>query len=181
LKFIGADLAGAFLIEPRVILDNRGFFLESYSDKAFEAQGLSIRFVQDNHSLSRQAGVLRGLHFQVPPSAQTKLVRVTRGAIYDVIVDLRRGSPTYGRWQGFELNASNFRMLLVPKGFAHGFCTLEPDTEVQYKVDCLYARELDTGLRWNDPTLAISWPFADPVLSEKDETLPFFKEFLSPF
>jgi dTDP-4-dehydrorhamnose 3,5-epimerase len=181
LRFTALDLGGAFLVEPRVNSDHRGFFLESYSEKAFEAQGLNIRFVQDNHSLSRQAGVLRGLHFQIPPSAQTKLVRVTRGSIYDVIVDLRHASPTYGRWLGFELNASNYRMLLVPKGFAHGFCTLEPDTEVQYKVDCLYAPEHDTGLRWNDPTLAVRWPIANPVLSAKDENLPLFRDFASPF
>lgn len=181
MKFIETELSGAFLIEPRVYADNRGFFLESYSDRAFQKAGLCIRFVQDNHSMSSGTGVMRGLHFQLPPSAQTKLVRVTRGTVYDVIVDLRKASPTYGQWRSFELSASNFRQLLVPKGFAHGFCTLEPGTEVQYKVDCLYAAELDSGLRWNDPTLAIPWPVADPVLSEKDERLPFFQDLHSPF
>jgi dTDP-4-dehydrorhamnose 3,5-epimerase len=132
--------------------------------------------VQDNHSLSVEAGVLRGLHYQLNPKAQTKLVRVTAGAVYDVVVDIRRGSPTYGKWQGFILSASNKRQLLVPKGFAHGYCTLVPNTEVQYKVDEFYSREYDRGIAWNDPALDIDWPISSPILSEKDGKHPTLAE-----
>lgn len=172
----------AKLIEPKVFGDHRGFFLESYSRKHFEDAGVGpFDFLQDNHSLSRQKGVLRGLHFQLPPFTQTKLIRCIRGAIYDVIVDMRKGSPTFGKWQGFELTESNFTMLLVPKGFAHGFCTLQEDTEVQYKVDKLYAPDADSGIFWNDPTLNIQWPIDQPILSEKDRGLVVFEQFDSPF
>ena len=143
--------------------------------------GVTTQFVQDNHSFSTQKGVVRGLHFQLPPHAQAKLVRVIRGTVFDVAVDLRTESPTYGKWLGFELTAENFNMLYVPRGFAHGYCTLEDNTEFMYKCDNFYAPESDTGLRWNDPTIKINWPVKDPILSDKDKDTPFFKDFESPF
>ncbi|CAM4470987.1 dTDP-4-dehydrorhamnose 3,5-epimerase [Paenibacillus tarimensis] len=165
-------LPGAYLIEPTVHGDHRGFFMESYNDQLFRENGIKYSFVQDNHSLSVEAGVLRGLHYQLSPKAQTKLVRVTAGAIYDVIVDIRKGSPSFGKWQGFILTASNKRQLLVPQGFAHGFCTLVPNTEVLYKVDELYSPEHDRGIAWDDPGLSIDWPVSKPTLSEKDTKHP---------
>lgn len=181
MEFIRADLDGVILIKPDVHGDQRGFFLESYTQSKFAEGGITAVFVQDNHSRSAARGVLRGLHFQRPPFAQSKLIRVTRGAVYDVLVDLRKSSPTYGKWRAFELTAGNFLMLFAPAGFAHGFCTLDADTEVQYKVDVLYSPKHDGGIRWNDPDLAIEWPAAKPLLSKKDEELPFFREFDSPF
>jgi len=169
-------LSGAKLIEPTVYGDHRGFFMESYQEKLWNERGLVYRFVQDNHSLSREAGVLRGLHYQLNPLAQTKLVRVTKGAVYDVIVDIRRGSPSYGKWEGFILSADNHRQLLVPRGFAHGFCTLVPDCEVQYKVDQYYSQAHDRGIAWNDPALAIDWPTNTPVLSDKDGRHPLLAD-----
>lgn len=181
MKLIPSKLSDAFLVEPKVFEDARGFFMESYSRRAFEEHGIDITFVQDNHSLSRAQGVLRGLHFQRPPHAQCKLLRVTRGAVYDVIVDLRKDSPTFGAWEGFELCEENHRMLLVPKGFAHGFCTVRPDTEVMYKVDEFYMPALDAGILWNDPEIGIRWPVESPVLSEKDRKLPRMAEIETPF
>ena len=162
------------IITPRRFCDHRGFFSETYSKPAFEAAGLDLDFVQDNHSLSASVGVLRGLHFQVPPFAQDKLVRVIRGRIFDVAVDIRRGSPTYGRWVGAEISAAAWNQILVPVGFAHGFVTLEPDTEVVYKVTAPYATEHDRGLAWDDPDLAIAWPLdgIEAILSEKDTRHP---------
>ncbi|ASS67326.1 MULTISPECIES: dTDP-4-dehydrorhamnose 3,5-epimerase [unclassified Paenibacillus] len=165
-------LPGLKSIEPAVHGDQRGFFVESYNEARFQEYGITHRFVQDNHSLSVEAGVLRGLHYQLDPKAQTKLVRCTAGAIYDVAVDIRRGSPTFGKWQGFILSAANHRQLLVPRGFAHGFCTLVPNSEVQYKVDELYSAEHDRGIAWNDPALGIDWPVRNPVLSKKDDMHP---------
>lgn len=181
MGIIKTAIKDLLLIKPKVFQDNRGFFLEFYSERTFKDSGIEIKFVQDNHSFSVKKGVIRGLHFQLPPNAQTKLVRVTRGAAYDVAVDLRKNSPTYGKWQGFELTAENFNMLYVPQGFAHGFCTLEENTEVMYKNDNFYAPESEAGLRWNDPTLNIDWPVKDPMLSEKDANAPFFRDFKSPF
>jgi len=162
------------IITPRRFGDHRGFFSETYSKPAFEAVGLDLDFVQDNHSLSASVGVLRGLHFQVPPFAQDKLVRVIRGRIFDVAVDIRRGSPTYGRWVAAEISAAAWNQILVPVGFAHGFVTLEPDTEVVYKVTAPYAPEHDRGLAWDDPDLAIAWPLdgVEAILSEKDTRHP---------
>jgi dTDP-4-dehydrorhamnose 3,5-epimerase len=158
--------------------DERGFFSEVYNARRFADAGIELRFVQDNHSLSSDVGVLRGLHFQVPPFAQDKLVRVIRGRILDVAVDLRRTSPTFGRHVAVELSAENFRQILVPMGFAHGFVTREPDTEIIYKVTNHYSREHDRGIIWNDPELAIDWGIsADEVtLSDKDARLPTFAE-----
>ncbi|MEY8752379.1 dTDP-4-dehydrorhamnose 3,5-epimerase [Alkalicoccobacillus gibsonii] len=176
MKKVETKFEDAILLEPNVFGDHRGFFMESYNKDTFSSLGIDIEFIQDNHSLSQLAGTLRGLHYQLAPKAQTKLVRVTSGAIYDVILDIRKGSPTYGQWQGFILTSENKRQLLVPKGFAHGFCTLTPDTEVQYKVDELYSQEHDRGIAWNDQNLNIDWPVSEPILSDKDSKHPLFKD-----
>ncbi|OVE35721.1 dTDP-4-dehydrorhamnose 3,5-epimerase [Priestia aryabhattai] len=176
MNIIKTKFEDAILIEPKVFGDHRGFFTESYNKEMFQQNGIDMDFIQDNHSLSQQPGTLRGMHYQLNDRAQTKLVRVTRGAIYDVIVDIRKGSPTYGEWQGFILSADNKRQLLVPKGFAHGFCTIVENTEVQYKVDELYSPEHDRGIAWNDPALNIDWPFNNPVLSDKDTKHPILAE-----
>ena len=171
------------LLKPRRFGDDRGWFTETYNRRAFHDVGLDTEFCQDNHAYSRAPWVLRGLHFQAPPHAQTKLVRCIRGAIWDVAVDIRRGSPTYGQWVAAELNADNGLQLFVPAGFAHGYLTLQPDTEVEYKVNDFYAPDCDGGLIWNDPTIALPWPLAGatPVLSDKDTRLPNLAEFDSPF
>jgi dTDP-4-dehydrorhamnose 3,5-epimerase len=181
MEFVETSLKGAYLIKPKVFRDERGFFVESWNEKVFAENGIDAKFVQDNHSMSANMGVLRGLHFQLPPNAQAKLVRVTRGKVYDVIVDLRKDSPTYGKWESFELSADNFNMLFVPRGFAHAFLTLEDNTEFMYKVDNFYAPESDSGIIWNDPDLNIDWPIKEPTLSEKDGKLQYFKDFESPF
>ncbi|MGM2631951.1 dTDP-4-dehydrorhamnose 3,5-epimerase [Bacillus cereus group sp. Bce040] len=181
MNLIKTKFEDAFLVIPQVFGDYRGFFMESYNQEVFEKNGINVSFIQDNHSLSQQAGTLRGLHYQLSPKAQTKLVRVTRGAIYDVIVDIRKGSSTYGQWQGFILTAENKHQLLVPKGFAHGFCTLVENTEVQYKVDELYSPEHDQGIIWNDPNLDIDWPVIEPILSEKDKKHPVIEEAINNF
>ena len=182
MEFIKTDLDGVVLIKPQVFKDHRGFFLESYSQQKFQESGILIDFVQDNHSRSADAGVIRGLHFQAPPFDQSKLVRVVRGSVYDVVVDIRKNSPTFGLWRGFELSEENFMMLFVPAGFAHGFCTLQPATEVQYKVDKFYSPGHDGGIRYDDPELAIEWPLsAKPILSAKDALLPCLSEIDSPF
>ena len=171
-------IAGPVLVEARRFGDGRGFFLETYSARDFAALGVGEAFVQDNHSLSRLAGTVRGLHFQLPPHAQAKLVRVLRGSVLDVAVDIRRGSPSFGRHVAVELSAGNARQLYVPAGFAHGFCTLEPDTEVAYKVSALYAPECDRGLAWDDPDLALPWPVtaAAAQLSDKDRRAPRLRD-----
>lgn len=162
------------IITPKRLGDRRGFFSEVYVRKTFAAAGIDLDFVQDNHSRSREVGTIRGLHFQAPPFAQVKLVRVTRGRILDVAVDLRRSSPTFGRHVAVELSEENWRQLLVPIGFAHGFCTLEPDTEVLYKVTNDYAPAHDFGVAFDDPTLAIAWPVETEkaILSDRDRRLP---------
>jgi dTDP-4-dehydrorhamnose 3,5-epimerase len=176
-------IEGLLIITPRKFGDERGFFSETYNARALAEAGFERAFVQDNHSLSRQPGVVRGLHFQTPPFAQDKLVRVLKGAILDVAVDLRKASPTYGRHFAIELSADNWLQLLVPVGFAHGFCTLVPDTEVAYKVTDYYSPQSDAGLRWDDPDLAIDWPVgaAAAILSDKDRRQPGFAGFASPF
>lgn len=163
--------------------DHRGYFSETYSRDALAATGIHIIWVQDNQSFSAQVGTVRGLHFQAPPLAQAKLVRVLRGAIYDVAVDIRNGSPTYGQWAGVELSAEKGNQLLIPAGFAHGFMTLQPNTEVFYKVSDRYSREHEGAIRWNDPALGIDWPDpgADPTLSDKDRVAPLFADLASPF
>lgn len=181
MRFIETSIPGVMVIEPKVFGDERGFFLESYSRTVFAEHGIDTEFVQDNHSLSARKGVVRGLHFQTPPATQAKLLRVTAGAVWDVVADLRKGSATYGTWEGFELTAANKRMIFVPRGLAHGFCTLEPGTEVMYKVDNPYSPEHDGGIRWNDPDLAVRWPVEEPVLSAKDRVLPLLADYDSPF
>ena len=162
------------LVTPKRHGDARGFFSETYRADAFAEAGIPGPFVQDNHAYSQQPGVLRGLHFQKPPHAQAKLVRCTQGAIYDVAVDIRQGSSTYGRYVGAELSAENGAQLYVPEGFAHGYLTLTPDCHVQYKTSAYYAPETEGGLAWNDPELGIDWPMGDLeiILSEKDKILP---------
>lgn len=168
-------LAGLIIIEPRAFADERGFFMESYKESEFIRAGIAEPFVQDNHSRSSK-GVLRGLHFQREPHAQGKLVRVIRGAAWDVAVDLRPGSPTYGRHQAMELSDSNRLMFYIPPGFAHGFVALEDDTELLYKCTHEYHAPSDGGLRWNDADLAIAWPLTDVLVSPKDAALPYLKE-----
>jgi len=172
VKFIKTNLVDAYIFEPDVFGDHRGFFMETYNARLFKENGFSFDFIQDNHALSGEAGTIRGLHYQLDPYAQTKLLRVTKGAVYDVIVDIRTGSPTYGKWEGFILSEDNKRQLLVPKGFAHGYCTLVQNTEVQYKVDNYYSPEHDRGISWDDPQLNIPWPTSNPILSEKDKRHP---------
>ncbi|MCY9542856.1 dTDP-4-dehydrorhamnose 3,5-epimerase [Paenibacillus alvei] len=169
-------LKDAYIIEPVIHGDHRGFFMESYSKKKLNELGIYFNFIQDNQSLSLETGVIRGLHFQLNPKAQTKLIRVISGAIYDVIVDIRKSSSTFGQWVGVILSEHNHRQLLVPKGFAHGFCTLTPNTQVLYKVDEYYSPDHDRGIRWDDPSLGIDWPTSKPILSDKDRLLPVLKE-----
>lgn len=178
-----ASIPEVKLIRPRRIGDARGYFMETYNRKALAAAGIALDFVQDNQSRSEAAGTVRGLHFQTPPFAQDKLVRCTSGRILDVAVDIRRGSPTYGRHVAVELSEENGWQLLVPVGFAHGFCTLEPGCVVQYKVSADYSFANDAGVAWNDPDLGIAWPAvaAGAVLSEKDKKLPRLADYVSPF
>ncbi|WP_339060914.1 dTDP-4-dehydrorhamnose 3,5-epimerase [Tepidibacillus marianensis] len=176
MKLIETKIDGVKIIEPTVFDDNRGFFMESYNDRIFKDLGLDFKFIQDNHSLSRETGVIRGLHYQLNSKAQTKLVRVVSGAIYDVVVDIRKNSSTFGQWLGVILSEDNHRQLLVPKGFAHGFCTLVPNTQVQYKVDEYYSKEHDRGILWNDPEIGIDWPITTPILSDKDQNHPLLKD-----
>jgi dTDP-4-dehydrorhamnose 3,5-epimerase len=174
---------GPVLVTPRRFGDHRGFFLETYSARDFAALGIPDVFVQDNHSLSARPGTIRGMHFQLPPHAQAKLVRVLRGAILDIAVDIRRSSPFYGRHVAVELTAENAQQLYVPVGFAHGFCTLTPDTEVAYKVTALYAPECDRGIAWDDPELALPWPFeaGEVQLSDKDRRAPRLRDLTQGF
>ncbi|MCM3018704.1 dTDP-4-dehydrorhamnose 3,5-epimerase [Priestia megaterium] len=177
MKISNTHLEGVVIIEPTVFGDHRGWFMETYNEKDFLNNGINVKFIQDNQSFSSTKGTLRGLHYQLNPKSQTKLVRCTKGAIYDVAVDIRIGSPTFGEWFGIELTEENKKQLLVPKGFAHGFLTLSEDVEVQYKVDELYAPEHDRGIIWNDPSIGIEWPMdIIPVLSAKDEQAPSLKE-----
>lgn len=177
MNFLETKLDGVYILEPSTHGDHRGWFMESYSDDQFKKAGLELSFVQDNHSFSASKGTLRGLHYQLSPKAQTKLVRCTKGAIYDVAVDIRKGSPTFGEWFGLELSAENKKQLLVPKGFAHGFMTITSDVEVQYKVDEIYSPENDRGIIWNDSEIGIEWPIdIEPILSQKDENAPLFKD-----
>ena len=171
------------LIKPRRFGDDRGWFVETFNQERYAGMGIAGPFVQDNHSMSRDAGVLRGLHWQAPPFGQDKLVRCVRGRIWDVAVDARRGSPTFRKWVAAELSADNGHQLFVPVGFAHGFVTLEPYTEVEYKVSALYAPGAEGGVIWNDPALALPWPLEGrpPILSPKDELLPVLDEATSPF
>jgi dTDP-4-dehydrorhamnose 3,5-epimerase len=177
------ELAGVLLVTPKKHGDHRGFFSETFRASAFAEAGVSHGWVQDNHSFSATRYVVRGLHYQAPPMAQAKLLRVTRGAILDVAVDIRVGSPTYGRFVAYELSDENWRQLYVPEGFAHGFCTLTAETEVLYKVSADYAPQCEGGLLWNDPALGIPWPAAEAeaTLSDRDRVCPSLAELASPF
>lgn len=166
--FTETPLPGAYVIDLEKRGDERGFFARAFCEKEFGAKGLATRFVQVNNSLSAQRGTLRGMHYQLAPRAETKLVRCIRGALHDVILDLRRGSPTFGKSFGAELSADNRRMMYVPKGFAHGFVTLSDDTEAFYFADEFYGPEQERGVRWNDPRFGIAWPIAPVVISDKD-------------
>lgn len=169
------EIFDVILIEPKVFRDNRGFFMETYKYSEFKKNGIPYEFVQDNHSKSKK-GVLRGLHYQLKPMEQGKLIRCIKGRIWDVAVDIRKGSPWYGKWVAVELSEENKLMLWIPPGFAHGFVALEDDTEVVYKVTKEYSPELERGIIWNDPYIGIKWPIENPILSEKDKNLPLLKD-----
>ena len=176
------SLPGVMILTPRRFGDARGFFAESWSRKVMAAAGLDFDFVQDNHSVSARVNTVRGLHFQAPPHAQAKLVRCGRGCLFDVAVDIRRGSPTFGQWVGVELSFENGRQLLIPAGFLHGFATRAPDTEIVYKCSDYYAPECDGAVRFDCPDIGIDWGLTgDPVLSDKDGSAPRLADFISPF
>ena len=172
------SLPGVLIYTPQVHKDARGFFCESYNYETWRKAGIDTVFVQDNHSRSAQ-GALRGLHFQLPPAAQVKLLRVTRGAVWDVAVDIRAGSPTLGQWVGVELTEDNFRQLYIPEGFAHGFCVLSDSADVQYKTSRVYSPAHEQGIAWNDAALGIAWPTQTPLLSERDRTAQTLAEYLA--
>lgn len=176
MKRIETSLPGVWIIDPRVIGDHRGYFMETYSARAFADMGITADFVQDNQSFTAKKGTLRGLHFQNAPMAQAKLIRVNRGAVLDVVVDLRKGSPTYLRWASCEVSAENRRMLYVPRGFGHGFLTLTDDVEFCYKVDAPYSPECDRSIRFDDPAIGVSWGISDPILSAKDAQAPLLAD-----
>ena len=177
------SLSGVLVITPRRFADARGFFSESWNRARMEEHGLDYDFVQDNHSLSGQVSTVRGLHFQAPPHAQAKLVRCGKGRLFDVAVDIRKGSPTYGKWVGEELSFENGKQMLIPAGFLHGFVTREPDTEIIYKCSDYYAPDCEGAVRFDDPDIGIYWALgvAPPVLSDQDKNAPLFKDFDSPF
>lgn len=179
IKVTKTNLTDVLIIEPAVFGDHRGFFTESYSEEDFFAAGITTKFVQDNHSLSSEPGVVRGLHFQKGQSSQTKLIRVITGAVLDVIVDIRKGSPTYGKWESYILSDANHRQLLVPRGFAHGFMTLTPNVNFLYKCDNYYDAAADGGIAFDDPELGIIWPMdlSNAITSEKDSKHPTFKAY----
>ena len=182
LKQFGSPLAGIILIEPRRFVDDRGFFSETYSHRVYADLGIPEMFIQDNHSISAQTGTLRGLHFQEPPHAQGKLVRCGRGSIFDVAVDIRKGSPTFGQWMGYELTAENGYQIYIPAGFAHGFQTLKPDSEIVYKCTEYYVPDAENIVRWDDSDIGIDWPLMqNSVLSKKDTAAPFLAALDSPF
>lgn len=183
MELLALEIPEVKLVTSRKFGDERGFFSEVYNKKALAAHGIETEFVQDNHSYSASRGTVRGLHFQAPPYAQAKLVRVVRGSVFDVALDIRRGSPSYGRAVSAVISAEAWNQLLVPVGFAHGFCTLEPGSEVIYKVSAFFAPEHDSGILWNDPDLGIEWPFSEAavMLSEKDKKQPRLKDIVSPF
>ncbi len=182
MRVINTKLSGLVVLVPQRFGDARGWFCETWNGHRMAQAGFDLDFVQDNHSMSAEVGTLRGLHYQRPPHAQDKLVRCTKGAIFDVAVDVRRGSGTFGQWLGVDLTAENGHQLLVPKGFLHGFVTRLPDTEVQYKCTDVYAPDCDGGIRWDDPSIGIDWGLTGtPILSDKDRFAPLFADFNTPF
>lgn len=181
MNFIKTEIEGLVIVEPKVFGDHRGFFMESWSERAFAEAGLNYTFVQDNHSSSTVKGTLRGIHFQRGDKAQAKLVRCVRGRVLDVAVDLRPDSPTYKKWVAVELSEENKRMVMIPRGFGHGFVTLTDNVEFLYKADNPYAPESEGGIRWNDPELNIDWGLQNPVLSDKDKVNPFLKDAVTDY
>jgi dTDP-4-dehydrorhamnose 3,5-epimerase len=180
MEVIKTSLEGLLIIKPAVFADDRGYFFESYNEEKFRAAGLTVNFLQDNESKSKK-GVLRGLHFQAPPFGQGKLVRVMRGAVLDVAVDIRKNSPTYGKWDSIVLSGENKWMFWIPAGFAHGFVTLEDDTVFFYKCTNVYNKASEGSIIWNDPDLGIDWGISAPLISEKDHLSPRFRDFVSPY
>jgi dTDP-4-dehydrorhamnose 3,5-epimerase len=178
MQVLSSHFRDVKLLRPARHVDSRGFFSEAYSKRAYAEIGIVNEFVQDNHSLSRKKGVVRGLHFQIDPFAQAKLLRVLRGAVFDVVVDIRTGSPTYGQHIATVLSEEDWNQIFIPAGFAHGFCTLQEETEILYKVDHYYSPAHERGIRWNDPALGIAWPIAksESELSEKDKILPLLAD-----
>lgn len=176
MKVIETKLKGCYIIEPDVFGDNRGYFTETYNKQKFEENGITNEFIQDNQSFSKEKGTLRGIHFQKEPMAQAKLVRCTQGAVYDVAVDLREGSETFGEWVAVELSAENHKQLFIPRGFGHAFQTITEDVIFQYKVDNLYSKENERGIIYNDPDINVSWPIENPILSEKDKNAPTLRK-----
>ena len=174
-------LRGVFEIQLDPHEDKRGFFMRVYDDTIFKKYRIHRNWVQENHSRSVEKGVIRGMHFQFPPYTETKLIRVISGEIYDVFIDLRKGSPTFGQWDSIKLSAENKKMIYIPGGFAHGFCTLTKNCEVVYKVDNYYAPDSEGSIRWDDPDLGIDWPVDNPILSEKDSKAKSFKEFIETY
>ena len=170
------------LIKPTRYKDERGVFAETFSRLKYKELGIDVEFIQDNHSISWKVGTLRGMHFQVPPHAQGKLVRCGNGAIFDVAVDIRKGSPTFGHWEGYELTAENGHQLYVPIGFAHGFLTLKPGSEIVYKCTDYYAPKAEGSIRWDDPAIGIEWPLSQrPIINDKDAIAPLLNNFKTPF
>ena len=176
MKIIKTELEVVVILEPKRFGDHRCFFQESYSKRLWDELGLKFEFVQDNHSLSKEAGTLRGLHYQKYPKAQTKIVRVVTGAVLDVVVDIRKNSPTYGKYISAILTVDNNRQIIVPKGFAHGILTLVPNTHLLYKVDEYYSPENDRNIKWDDEELNINWNWSNPILSDKDKNAPLLKD-----
>lgn len=174
-------LSGTYEIRLQPRGDERGYFMRVYDSETFRANDLATLWVQENQAFSSRKGVVRGLHFQRPPSAETKLVRVVRGAVFDAFVDLRQGSTSYGQWDAVELTSQNQNALYIPRGFAHGYCTLSDESLVLYKVDSCYTPDAEGGIRWNDPDLAIPWPVENPLVSAKDSKWPLFRDFRTPF
>lgn len=180
MELINTDFKGLFVIEPKVFEDDRGYFFESFNQQVFQELGIDVSFVQDNQSKS-QKGVLRGLHFQVPPNAQAKLVSVVKGSVLDVAVDIRKNSPTYGKYYSIVLSGENKKMLFIPEGFAHGFLTLEDETIFSYKCSSFYNKNSEDSLLWNDEDLGIDWGVSNPTLSDKDKIAKELKSFNTPF
>lgn len=174
MNIVKTDVLDVYILEPKVFGDNRGWFMETWSEKTLTEAGLHFHFVQDNHSFSATKGTLRGLHFQKGDAAQAKIVRCARGAVLDVAVDMRKGSPTYMKWVSVELSADNNRQLLIPRGFLHGFLTLTDNVEFLYKADNFYNQEADRGIRWDDPKIHVNWGIDNPIVSEKDSKAPKF-------
>lgn len=176
MEIIKTKLPGVFILEPKIFGDHRGYFMESWSKREMERLGLHFDFFQDNQSFTAERGTLRGIHFQQDPNAQAKIVRVVQGSVFDVAVDLRKGSPTYKQWVGVELSSQNHRQFLIPRGFGHGFVTLTDNVLFLYKADSFYSPECDRGIYFADPEIGVDWGFTDPILSEKDSHAPLLKD-----